>query len=144
MKNLWQFTIRIMVTLALVSLPVIHFFTGSAFAGNLANFVLSLLMILLVIGICHAMSESRKANKGELTGDKLAKFLKAFPYRDELESYLHAMSRIAFAVGMFVIAACGYEWFAGFILVLWLLLMASGSVARDIANSIRGNAKQAV
>lgn len=144
MKNLWQFTARIMFTLAIISLPVIHFFTGSALAGNLASFVLSLLLILLVIGICHATVESRRANNGELTADKLEKFLKIFEFRDELEKRLHTMSRIAFTVGMFVIAACGYAWFAGFILLLWLVNLASSSVARDVANSIRGNAKQAV
>lgn len=144
MKNPWQFTAHIMFTFAIISLPVIHFFTGSALAGNLASFVLSLHLILLVLGIFYSAVESRRANKGELTGNKLEKFLKNFEFRDELEKRLYTMSRIAFTVGMFVIAACGYAWFAGFILLLWLVYLASCSVARDVANSIRGNAKQAV
>lgn len=40
-------------------------------AGNLANFVLALLILLLLLGVGMTMDESRRAMKGELTGEKL-------------------------------------------------------------------------
>lgn len=139
----WQFTVRILFILAIISLPAIHFFTGSALAGNLANFVLVLLTVLFFVGIGGTMSESKKASNGELTGEKLDRFLKAHKAREGVEKNLFSLSRAAWVVGLFVMAACGYEWFAGVILTLWLLYTASASVARDSAAVVRSQTTQA-
>jgi len=139
MSKYWKFTNRILFTLALVALPAINFFTGSELAGNLANFVLSLLIVLLCLGIGSTLDESTKAASGALSEEKLAKFLKTFRPLDELEQTLFSLSRGAWVVGLFVMAACGFEWFAGFILTVWLFWVASMSIARDRADALRTN-----
>lgn len=142
-KKLFHFTNRILLTLVMVSLPALHFFTGSVWAGNLASFVLSLTLVLVILIILMAADDSRKATKGELKGDKLDKYLKTFPAHDETDKMLFTLSRTAWVIGMFVIAACGYEWFAGFILVAWLFLCAVLSVARDSAEIVRNRMQEA-
>lgn len=137
MSKYWKFTNRILFTLALVALPAINFFTGSELAGNLANFVLSLLIVLLCLGIGSTLDESTKAASGSLSKEKLAKFLETFRPLDDIEKTLFNLSRGAWVVGLFVMAACGYEWFAGFILVAWLFWVASMSIARDRADALR-------
>lgn len=144
MSKFWKFTNRILFILAVISLPVIHFFTGSALAGNLANFVLSLLLVLFGVGIGHTMDESSKARSGKLSEEKLAKFLKAFKPLDSLDKTLFGLSRAAWVVGIFVMAACGYEWFAGLTLLFWLLWIGALSVARDSAEVVRLKAAQGV
>lgn len=143
MSQYWKFTVRIFSTLAIISLPVVNFFTGSEFAGNLANFVLALLILLLLLGVGMTMDESRKAMNGELSEKKLKKFLELHKVRTGLEKTLFSLSRAAWVIGLFVMAACGYEWFAGFILVIWLFFMASASVARDSAEVVRSQTMQA-
>lgn len=69
--------------------------------------------------------------------------MKVHKARDGLEKTLFTLSRAAWVIGLFVMAACGYEWFAGFIMLIWLLYMASASVARDSAEVVRSKFMQA-
>jgi hypothetical protein len=140
----WQFTVRILFILAIVSLPAVNFFTGSDLAGNLASFVLVLLVMVLLIGLFQTAGDSRKAVSGELVGEKLEKFMKAHRPREGIEKTLFSLSRAAWVVSLFVMAACGYEWFAGFILVIWLLYMAAVSLARDSVEVISSKTQQVV
>jgi uncharacterized membrane protein len=143
MSKYWKFTNRILFTLALVALPAINFFTGSELAGNLANFVLALLIVLLCMGIGTTLDESTKAASGSLSEEKLVKFVETFRPLDDIEQTLFKLSRAAWVVGLLVMAACGYEWFAGFILVTWLFWVTSMSIARDRADALRSNVSKA-
>jgi ABC-type transport system involved in multi-copper enzyme maturation permease subunit len=137
MASIWKFTRKILLVLAIASLPVIHYFTGSEWSGSLASFVLGLFLLLLGLMTCFATLESKKALNGELKADKLAIFMKAFPARTGDGETLSALARTAWTVGFFVIAAAGYEWFAGFLLLFYWISMAAEAIARDTSELIR-------